>query len=137
MNKDTQIAILKHENFVLRKELKKNQDFILKLSGDMQIIKAALAKTAPVERAVRNSLPKGSVNMTTAAKYFCVHVYAFTKALREQTSILYKGKAGHNLIRKPWRNLGYMAVENSQPFITPRGIEYLEGMIKRGELRFN
>ena len=96
-----------------------------------------LAKVSPVERAVRNALPKDAVNMTTAAKYFGVDVFKFNRALREQTSILYRKNSHHNLVNKAWRDMGYMAVENSQPFVTKLGVQYIEGMIKRGELRLN
>ena len=92
-------------------------------------------KLKPVERAVRNALPKDAVNMTTAAKYFGVDVFKFNRALREQTTILYRKNSHHNLVNKAWRDLGYMAVENSQPFVTKLGVQYIEGMIKRGELR--
>ena len=96
-----------------------------------------LARVSPVERAVRNALPKEALNATNAAKRFGVNVFKFNAALISQTSIIYRSEnSSHILVNKKWKDQGYMAVENSQPFYLPNVLQYINGAVKRGELKF-
>lgn len=111
-----------------------NQEKVISVvTSKLDKLEVLYAKTAPIERATRNNLPKDAVGINAAGNLLGTNGTKLAYGLRLLGA--FEKRNNTNYAKPKYIEAGLFCKQTSQTFITPSGISWIKTQARRGVLK--